>query len=226
MALFPNWNGSASPSSYGCFPTCVPIWCSATTGRSFPAPTTTWSAAFADSRRSIGVSVVARTGTPICCAMGVVWPTRPGGSKIRPIESFWSSAPPCLTVPAGANYDGRPPSLRASNSRAFVFVTSANPSSFPSKNAGPLLLSRHLCPDGKKDSRCPRTGSRGSNGLARASLLVSKPGLGIRGRNGGAYCHDAYVCLRAQRAASLRQGATQLWSQYHLDGLTFAARDG
>src|SRR5579863_1853621 len=78
----------------------------------------------------------------------------------------------------------------------------------------------------KKDPRCPGTESRGSHSLARASPSVSEPGLGVRGRNGGAYCHDAFVCLRAQRAASLRQGATQLWSQYHLDGLTFAARDG
>src|SRR6266851_1688896 len=88
---------------------------------------------------------------PICCATGAVWPTRPGGSKIRPIASTWNSAPPGLTVPAGANCDGRPPSLRASNSRAFVFVTSASPCSLPSKSAGPLLLSRHLCPDGKKN---------------------------------------------------------------------------
>src|SRR5713101_5411721 len=87
---------------------------------------------------------------PICCATGAVWPTRPGGSKIRPIASTWNSAPPGLTVPASANCDGRPPSLRASNSRAFVFVTSASPCSLPSKSAGPLLLSRHLCPDGLK----------------------------------------------------------------------------
>ena len=44
--------------------------------------------------------------------------------------------------------DGRPPSLRASNSHAFVFVTSATPSSLPLSSAGPQLLSRHLCPDG------------------------------------------------------------------------------
>src|SRR5260370_37223857 len=47
MALFPSWSGSASPSSYTCSPTCDRTWCSATTGRTFPAPTTTWSAAFA-----------------------------------------------------------------------------------------------------------------------------------------------------------------------------------
>src|SRR5258708_25787581 len=85
---------------------------------------------------------------PICCAMGALWPTRPGGSKMRPIENFWSRALVGLTVPVGANCDRRPPALRASNSRAFVFVTSARPCSLPSKSAGPLLLSRHLCPDG------------------------------------------------------------------------------
>jgi HYDIN/CFA65/VesB-like, Ig-like domain len=42
--------------------------------------------------------------------------------------------------------------LSASNSRAFAFVTSANPCSLPSKSAGLLLLSRHLCPDGKKST--------------------------------------------------------------------------
>src|SRR6266568_6783308 len=148
MALFPNWSGSASPSSYRCSPTCGRTWCSATIGRTFPAPTMTWSAAFAGSRPSTAASVVARIGTPICYATGARSPTPPGGSKMRPIESRWNSAPPSWTVPAGANCDGRPPSLRASNSRAFVFVTSASPCSFPSKSAGPLLLSRHLCPDG------------------------------------------------------------------------------
>src|SRR5712692_7496877 len=82
--------------------------------------------------------------------MGAVWPTRPGGSKIRPIESCWNSAPPGLIVSAGESCDGRPPSLRASNSHAFAFVTSASPCSLPSSSTGPLLLSRHLCPDGKK----------------------------------------------------------------------------
>src|SRR5712692_6421752 len=80
--------------------------------------------------------------------MGAVWPTRPGGSKIRPIESCWNSAPPGLIVSAGESCDGRPPSLRASNSHAFAFVTSASPCSLPSSSTGPLLLSRHLCPDG------------------------------------------------------------------------------
>src|SRR6266700_4514032 len=87
---------------------------------------------------------------PICCAMGAVWPTRLGGSKMRPIENFWSRALLGLTVHIGANCDRRPPALRASNSRAFVFVTSARLCSLPSKSAGPFLLSRHLCPDGKK----------------------------------------------------------------------------
>src|SRR6266700_6909733 len=73
---------------------------------------------------------------------------------MRPIESFWSSVPPSLTVPAGASCDGRPLQLRVSNSRAFVSVTSASPCSFPSKSAGPLLLSRHLCPDGFKSLLC------------------------------------------------------------------------
>jgi hypothetical protein len=54
------------------------------------------------------------------------------------------------TGPAGANCDGRPPSLSASNSRAFLFVTSVRPCSLPSKRAGLLLLSRYLCPDGAK----------------------------------------------------------------------------
>src|SRR6266699_5687842 len=153
MALFPNWSGSASPSSYRCSPTCGRTWCSATIGRTFPAPTMTWSAAFAGSRPSTAASVVARIGTPICYATGARSPTPPGGSKMRPIESRWNSAPPSWTVPAGANCDVRPPSLRASNSRAFVFVTSASPCSFPSKSAGPLLLSRRFCPDGKKTAR-------------------------------------------------------------------------
>src|SRR6266700_349996 len=148
MAFFPSWSASASPSSYTCSPTCDRTWCSATTGRTFPAPTMIWSAAFAGSKRSIVVSVAARTGTRICCATGAVWPTRPGGSKIRLTSRTWSSAPLGLTVPAGESCDGRPPSLTASNSRAFVFVTSASPCSLPSKSTGPLLLSRHLCPDG------------------------------------------------------------------------------
>src|SRR6266487_828062 len=46
MALLPSWSASASPSSYRCFPTCARTWYSATTGRTFRAPTTTWSAAF------------------------------------------------------------------------------------------------------------------------------------------------------------------------------------
>src|SRR5260221_4778803 len=80
--------------------------------------------------------------------MDAVWLTRPGGSKIGPTTSTWSSALPGLTVSVGANYGGRLPSLRVSSSRAFVFVTSASPCSLPSKSTGPLLLSRHLCPDG------------------------------------------------------------------------------
>src|SRR5260221_9842024 len=148
MALFPNWNGSASLSSYGCSPTCGPTWCSATIGRTFPAPTMTWNAGFAGSRPSSAASVVARIGTPISYATGARSPTPPGGSKTRPIESFWNSAPPSWTGPAGANCDGRPPSLRASNSRAFVFVTSATAYSLPLSSAGSRLLSRHLCPDG------------------------------------------------------------------------------
>src|SRR2546430_11378386 len=78
---------------------------------------------------------------------------RLGGSKIRPTSSTWSNAPLGLTVSAGGNCDERPPSLRASNSPAFVFITSASPCSFPSKSAGPLLLSRRFCPDGKKSPR-------------------------------------------------------------------------
>lgn len=73
------------------------------------------------------ISGAPRTGTPICCATGAVWPMWPGGSKMQPIESFWNSALGGLTVPAGVNYDGRPPSLRASNSPAFASATSAKP---------------------------------------------------------------------------------------------------
>src|SRR5260221_12715398 len=97
--------------------------------------------------------------------MGAVWPTRTGGSKKPPIENFWSRALLGLTVHIGANCDRRPPALRASNSRAFVFVTSARPCSLPSKSAGPLLLSRHLCPDGFFDP----TRHRGARDAKRAS---------------------------------------------------------
>src|SRR5258708_22582881 len=85
---------------------------------------------------------------PICCAMDAVWPTLPGGSKMRPITSTWSGKLVDLTVADGESYDGRVAALSASNSRAFVFVTSVSPCSLPSKSAGLLLLSRHLCPDG------------------------------------------------------------------------------
>ena len=69
---------------------------------------------------------------------------------MRPIANNWSSASPGLTVPAGANCDGRPPSPRASNSRAFASATDARPISAPLRSAGlpPLLLL--FCPDGKK----------------------------------------------------------------------------
>src|SRR6266700_7438489 len=103
---------------------------------------------------------------PICCAMGAVWPTRLGGSKMRPIENFWSRALLGLTVHVGANCDRRPPALRASNSHAFVFATSARPCSLPSKSAGPLLLSRHLCPDGKKSLLLRVSKSKDGMGLS------------------------------------------------------------
>src|SRR5690242_11699747 len=89
---------------------------------------------------------------PIWCVMGVVWPTPLGGSKMRPIASTSSSVPLGLTESVGESYEGRPPSRRASNSPAFAFVISVSPCSLLLKSAGTLPLSRHLCPDGKKDA--------------------------------------------------------------------------
>src|SRR5260370_40800710 len=71
-----------------------------------------------------------------------------GGNNTQPIESCWNSMLPSWTAPAGVNYDGRAPLLRASNSRVFASVTSASPYSLPLRRAGLLLLSRHLCLDG------------------------------------------------------------------------------
>src|SRR5438094_731386 len=92
---------------------------------------------------------------PICCAMGDLLPMPPGGSKMRPITNTWSGKLVNLTVADGENYDGRVAALSASNSSAFVFVTSASPCLLLSKRAGPLLLSRSLCPDGKKRKVAP-----------------------------------------------------------------------
>src|SRR5260370_23357540 len=78
-----------------------------------------------------------------------------GGNKTQPIESCWNSMLPSWTAPAGVNYDGRAPLLRASNSRVFASVTSASPYSLPLRRAGLLLLSRHLCLDGKKSNVTP-----------------------------------------------------------------------
>jgi hypothetical protein len=74
-----------------------------------------WSAAFAASKRSIAASVVARTGTRIYCATDALWLTPLGGSKMAPIASSSSSELVSLTVPAGANCDGRPRLPTASN---------------------------------------------------------------------------------------------------------------
>jgi hypothetical protein len=67
---------------------------------------------------------------------------------MRPIASTCTSKSADLTVPVGESYDERAVALRASNSPAFAFVTSVSPCLLPSKSAGPLPLSRHLCPDG------------------------------------------------------------------------------
>ncbi len=64
MARFASWSANVSLSSCRCSPTYGHIWCSAMTGRTFPAPTTTWNAAFVDSKRAIAASVAARTGMP------------------------------------------------------------------------------------------------------------------------------------------------------------------
>jgi hypothetical protein len=69
---------------------------------------------------------------------------------MRPITNTWSGKLVDLTVVSGESYDGRVAALTASNSPAFAFVTSVSPCLLPSKSAGPLPLSRHLCPDGKK----------------------------------------------------------------------------
>ncbi len=88
---------------------------SATTGRTFPGQTTTWSAAFVASRPSIAASVGARTGTRICCATGAAWRTRSGGSKMPAIATSWSCARPGSTALVGASCDGRRPSPTVSN---------------------------------------------------------------------------------------------------------------
>src|SRR5713101_5951445 len=150
MAAFPSWSGSASPSSCRCSPTCGRTWCSAMTGRTFPGQTTTWSAAFVDSRRATAASVAARSGMPICCATGARRPTTSGGSRMRPGDNNSSRSPPGSIILAGANCVARPPSPSTSNSRAFASVTSARLCSLPSRSAGLPLLPRILCPDGKK----------------------------------------------------------------------------
>jgi hypothetical protein len=90
--------------------------------------------------------------------MGALQLMPPGGSKIWPTASICNSNPPGLTLSVGDNCGGRPPALRASNSRAFACVTSARRCSLPSKSVGPLLLSLHLCPDGKKSSETEKAG--------------------------------------------------------------------
>src|SRR6266852_1259530 len=79
--------------------------------------------------------------------------------------------------------------------------------------------SRQSCPglDAKKKTLVAREQDQEARTAWReqACWLASQD-LVFVDAHGGAYCHDAYVCLRAPRAASLRQGATQLWSQYTL----------
>src|SRR5712692_3051641 len=148
----PGWSGNVSMSSCRCSPTCGRTWSSAMTGRTFPGPTTTWSAAFVDSRRATAASVAARTGMPICCATGARRPTTSGGSRMRPGDNNSSRSPPGSIILAGANCVARPPSPSTSNSRAFASVTSARLCSLPSRSAGLPLLPRILCPDGKKSA--------------------------------------------------------------------------
>src|SRR5204863_9139545 len=66
------------------------IWCSAMTGKTFHVPTMNWNAVFAGSRCSIAASVAARIGTAICYATAAASLMRPGGSKMRSIDSNWS----------------------------------------------------------------------------------------------------------------------------------------
>src|SRR5215831_4055924 len=87
---------------------------------------------------------------PICCATGAVWLTRLGGSKMQLIESFCKSKSLGWTEFGGGNYEGRQAALTTSNSSASAFVTSVKLCLLPSKIAGLRLLSRFLCPDGKK----------------------------------------------------------------------------
>ena len=64
---------------------------------------------------SIAAAVVAKTGTRICCATGATLRMRPGGSKIAPIESFWSCVLPGSTALGGASCDRRQPPPTVSN---------------------------------------------------------------------------------------------------------------
>jgi hypothetical protein len=73
-----------------------------------------------------------------------------GGSKMRSIDSNWSSALHGSTVLAGAIFDGRPPPRRVNNSNAFASAISVSNTSTPLKLAGLPLLKRNFCPTGKK----------------------------------------------------------------------------
>ena len=122
------------------------------TGRTFHAPTMNWNAAFALSRCSIAASAAARTGTAMYCATDAASRMRPGGSKMRSINSNWSSVRPGSTVQAFANFDGRSPLPRVNNANAFASIISVSNTLSPLKLAGLLLLQRNFCPHGKSSA--------------------------------------------------------------------------
>src|SRR5437588_12925961 len=169
------------------------------TGKTFRGPTMNWNAVFAGSRCSIAASVAARTGTAFCYATDAVSLMRLGGSKMRLIDSNWSSVLPGSTVLTGIRFDGRPPLRRVNNSNAFASAINVSSTSPPLKLAGLSLLQRNFCPHsffpafpGHKRSPCrfcvPAVRSRcdtrcayvGSYSLPHATLLES-----FRRRSGG-----------------------------------------
>jgi len=150
MARCAIWSRSASPSSSSSSPTCGRTWCSATTGRASRAPTMRWNAASAGSRRASAASVVARTGTAICCAMGARLPITSGGNRMQAGGNNSSSRSPGSIALGGESFVARPPSRNGSNSRAFVSVTNAKPFSLRLRSAGLPLPRRDFCPHGFK----------------------------------------------------------------------------
>src|SRR5713101_8485872 len=145
------------------------------TGRVSHAPIMRWNAAFVDSRRVTAASVAARTGMPICCAMGARRPTPSGGSRMRPGDNNSSRRPPGSIVLAGESSVTRPPSRSTSNSRAFASVTSARLCSLRSSGAGLLLLLRILCPDGKKTWHLPKCHAQGESESLSSLLCCQSP---------------------------------------------------